>query len=159
MKPERFIRGCWMVLAACCLALLSADAHGQQADDKAKLQAAFQKGQELSKAGNHNEAIKQFQIVVDLAPAVYGADSTNMAAYLGWLAGAYKDAGQYAKAEPLYQRSLQIFEAKLGKEHPSVAQILNNLGAVYSRMGQYAKAEPLYLRAYASQPAQFFAGG
>src|SRR5262249_44433896 len=63
------------------------------------------------------------------------------------LASLYRDAGAYAKAEPLFKRALAAREKTLGPEHPDTAQSLNNLAELYLATGAYTKAEPLYQRA------------
>lgn len=63
------------------------------------------------------------------------------------LALLYKDAGEYAKAEPLYLEALALSKDLFGEKHRDYATDLDNLAALYHDMGNYAKAEELYRRA------------
>ena len=63
------------------------------------------------------------------------------------LAGLYRAAGEYAKAEPFYEQALEIYQKVHGNEHPYVATCLHDLAGLYMATGEYAKAKPFYEQA------------
>jgi CHAT domain-containing protein/tetratricopeptide (TPR) repeat protein len=136
----------WLLAAALIGCFLSAGPCRAEDNDKAALDAAFEKGEAFRKEGKYKEAATSYETALELAPRVFGADHINTSHILNKLAQMNQAMGQYAKAELLYQRSMKIREDKLGKDDPDVAQSVSNLANLYQAMGQYAKAEFLYLR-------------
>jgi CHAT domain-containing protein/tetratricopeptide (TPR) repeat protein len=118
-------------------------------DGRAEVDALYDRGEALQKAGKLKEAIKAYESLVVLAGEVFGPTHLNTAIFMNNLAGLYRDIGAYAKALPLLRRSLEIIESRRGKDHPDVANSLNHLAGLYKDMGQYAKAEPLFRRSLA----------
>eukprot|EP00752_Nemacystus_decipiens_P014758 g13139.t2 len=68
---------------------------------------------------------------------------------LSVLAGALKEQGKYAEADPIYVRVIEAMEKALGPDHPNVALCLHNRTLLLSEQGRYDEADRLYLRCIA----------
>lgn len=62
------------------------------------------------------------------------------------LAGLYRNAADYAAAEPLYLRALRIREMAFGPGSAEMIAVLDSLSYVYFGQKKFAEAEPLYTR-------------
>ena len=55
---------------------------------------------------------------------------------MGFLAGAYEEAGQLERALPLLEETLRLKKAKLGSDHPDTLVQMNNLAVAYFAAGK-----------------------
>ena len=62
------------------------------------------------------------------------------------LAGLFRDAAEYEKAEPLYARAFRIREMAFGPDSPELLGALDSLAYVYFGQKKFAEAEPVYQR-------------
>jgi CHAT domain-containing protein len=135
-----------VALAGVMLLAPAPEMPGQENQGKAELNALYQRGSALRKAGKHREAAEVFERVVALSRTVFGPGHINTANLTSQLATLYYVLNEHAKAVPLYRACLEIREAKLGKDHLHVAETLSSLGGSYRALNQHDKAEPLLQR-------------
>jgi tetratricopeptide (TPR) repeat protein len=73
-------------------------------------------------------------------------ESPQCTAALDSLAGVFRDASEYAEAEPLYVRLLRLREAVSGADSAELISTLDSLAYVYFGLLRYAEAQPVYER-------------
>ncbi len=143
-----------LVFATACL---NAFAMPLAADDRTDLEAAYSAGDKARTASDFPTAARFYERALAIAPRVWAANSSDMAVLLIDLAGAYRDSGQAAKAEPLLLRSLKIRESK-SLTDPDVAESLDALGALFLKMGRYSDAEKQFSRSLKIRESKLPAG-
>ncbi|AKB34756.1 hypothetical protein MSSAC_0166 [Methanosarcina siciliae C2J] len=88
-----------------------------------------------------------YEEILRILEAKLGPEHLYVEATLNYLAGLYRDMGNYDKALLLFQRDLEISEKLLDPQDPYLAITLNNFAGFYSQLGDYEKALPLFQRA------------
>jgi tetratricopeptide (TPR) repeat protein len=78
-----------------------------------------------------------------------GGDEAMLARLLNRAGTAFRERGEFQKAELALREALEIRERTLGAEHPHTAASLSGLALLYKVQGEYAKALPLYERSLA----------
>jgi len=112
------------------------------------LQAARQRADALSSAGNLPEAEAWAKKALDLAQQELGAAGLGTAISLNTLAHVYATEGRAAQAEPLYRRAVSIYFQTFGtfgagpntSAAATAAASHAGLGDLYYREGRYAEA-------------------
>jgi CHAT domain-containing protein/Tfp pilus assembly protein PilF len=122
----------------------AAGARGRSANPKAELAAAMQQADALSAQGDYAQAAALYELVVDLAPEVFGAQSYSTGAVIHNLANLYQELGRYREAESCYLRAMEIVDAARGKGHIDTVSTRNSLANVYTLLGRYEEAEQLH---------------
>jgi CHAT domain-containing protein/Tfp pilus assembly protein PilF len=106
----------------------------------------WNEGMRLQRQLKYDDACDRFIQMLEINRKLFGEQNLRVLQSLNWLAGAYRDAGNHAKAEPLFQQTIAIARQVVGDRHPLYAINLGNLGMEYLETGQYLKAElPLRL--------------
>jgi tetratricopeptide (TPR) repeat protein len=101
----------------------------------------FYKGQ-----GLYTLAISWGERCISIMQMRLDKNHPDVATALNELAVAYKNQGQYKKAEPLYIKALELRKL-LGEKHPTMVESLNNLAELYHILERYQEAESSYLKA------------
>lgn len=94
------------------------------------------KGNALTYSGEYNEALANFQLVLDYKIEIQ--DTLGMAGMYNNIGITYFYLGEYQKAVEIYQKAIEIYEA-LQKRY-SVANLLSNISLVYNEMDDFDKA-------------------
>ncbi|MDQ3009605.1 MAG: CHAT domain-containing protein [Acidobacteriota bacterium] len=115
--------------------------------DLAEADKLYNESVSLGGKGRFGQAIPLAERALALREKALGAEHSDTANSLNYLANLYDAKGDYAQAEPLYRRALAIREKTLGAEHPDTATSLGFLANLYKAKGDYAQAEPLSRRA------------
>lgn len=101
--------------------------------------------QETDMAGEYQKLLALAKRYVDLADALFGRTDVQYATALNEYAGAYRNLGDYVKAEKVYHQALDIMKSEHGELTSEYATILNNLSGMYRLSKQYEKAEESFL--------------
>jgi tetratricopeptide (TPR) repeat protein len=99
----------------------------------------------LVKVEDKEKARSTFHRAVDLWNTALPGDPQILPA-LEALANLYRDASQYAEAEPLLVHALRIREAATGPDGPEVIALVDSLAYVYFGMKRFTEAESCYKR-------------
>ncbi|HLJ45926.1 MAG TPA: tetratricopeptide repeat protein [Bryobacteraceae bacterium] len=83
------------------------------------------------RAGNFEEAEKQYKDNLEYRRSLFGANSIEEARGLYVLSTFYVGRKEYEKAADAGERALAVFEKTAGEESDEVAQVLNTLATVY----------------------------
>lgn len=105
------------------------------------------------RAGDLDEAVALFGIVLGIDEALLPAGHAKIVASLHNLAFVSQRAGRYDEAEAHYRRALAIRETTLPANHPEIAVNLADLGSLLAATGRAGEAEQLYERALAVREA------
>jgi tetratricopeptide (TPR) repeat protein len=116
---------CSFIAALACSVFLPGAAAAQTLSAE-EFANQFKRALDLRKQGRNVEGAALYEKILPSAEGLYGTDGVNTAAILFNLANAYRDLGQYTKADPLYLRCLQIRETNLGKEESAKRGIRTN---------------------------------
>jgi len=106
--------------------------------------ARYQRAEAAWGKGQYQAAIRDYEVVVKLAPGVFGNISKDHGALLSNLAMLYDQTAQYDKALPLHQQSVKIRNALYPKGHLELAIGYNNLGEHFRHRGKYQQAADAY---------------
>ena len=94
--------------------------------------------------GNYNEAMKFYNIALEIKEKILSKDHASTAATYNNIAGVYRAQGNYDEALKFYNMALKIFEKTLGKNHPDTATTYNSIAAVYRAQSNYNEALKFY---------------
>jgi CHAT domain-containing protein len=112
-------------------------------------------GQDVDDGGDHKTAETLFQKAIDLSGKTQGANSTDLATYLGNLANVYKAEQRFAEAEPLYLRMIAILQHNYDLSNPILDEVDVNIALFYFAWDKPDRAEPWFDRYIASRIAQW----
>lgn len=87
------------------------------------------------------EAIPVAERVVAIRERVLGAEHTEVATALIFLAALYSNISDYQHAEPVYLRALAIYEKSLAPDDPNIIAVNNIVAGMYRDKGDYTRAE------------------
>jgi tetratricopeptide (TPR) repeat protein len=118
---------------------------GERHEEVVSLVSAF--GSALKRAGQIDEALKQFERAMEMSEAKYGPDHYECATPLNNLGNALLEQGKIEEARRYFERSRDLYERERGTRHPSVGYLHANLAAIEARLNRPAAAEPLFRRA------------
>ncbi|KAH8806707.1 hypothetical protein DL96DRAFT_1764564 [Flagelloscypha sp. PMI_526] len=93
-----------------------------------------------SKLGQHQDALKLQERVLELSPRIRGVESMYTLACMSDLAATYSALGQHTYALKLGQQALDLRTSNLGEDHPHTLTSLSNLAATYSDLGDHRNA-------------------
>ena len=105
------------------------------------------RGQALSAAGKHDQALPYFLMALERAEVRYGPQSIETIPFLDALAGLFVVQENYADAGLYYERALQLQETALARFQAEMARTLDRLASLYQTTGRAREAEELYRRA------------
>ena len=103
----------------------------------------------LYSLGRFEEAIEQYERVVELREVALGEHHPDVGAAYNNLANALMQIRRLDEARDEHARSMAIWKAGLGPEHPFIGASLNNLGNVEFNLGDFEAAEVRYREALA----------
>ncbi len=140
-----------VVRAACgvlviCLFTNTASALADDGDEISKL---WNEIIQLQRAGKGRETLPLAQRMLALAERSFANKPAVLGPCIDFVAEAYEDRDELAKAEVIFKRALAMREKALGPDDPAVATSLENLGRVAENQGRLAEAETLVKRALA----------
>ncbi len=101
----------------------------------------------LYKSRKYEEAVENYNVLIDAIKQNYGTDQHNYANALSQLADCYTKMGSPEKGITLKQKSINIIKKSMGTEHIIYATNLADLGHMYLNLNEYAKAAQLYSEA------------
>ncbi len=137
------------VLALAFIATLACLAVPPAAAQRTDFTAIEKRFREFYAAGDYGSALAEARKLEAVIKARFGANHTNYAVALSYLANVYQRQGKYPEAAELHRRALAIYEKTVGRSHPDVALTLHNLATVYRSLEKYAEAAELFQRALA----------
>ena len=110
-----------------------------QAQNNSQIQEWMQNGQAASEQGNHQEAIKWFEMCKKEYEKQNNKDE-NYGFIINSLAVCHSNLNDYAKAVELGTKAMEIYRETLGEKHPYYATSLSNLANYFFYLRDYAKA-------------------
>ncbi len=94
-------------------------------------------------AGKFDDSIKQYQHVLPLQKAAFGADDDDTLDSQRGLAAAYARTDRFAEAEPLLKDVLERYRKRYGDAHSRTLDLTTGLAVTYLEQEKYAQAEAL----------------
>jgi CHAT domain-containing protein/Flp pilus assembly protein TadD len=95
------------------------------------------RGIELNQAGNHIEAIKQFNQALSLFIETLGPAHLNVANCMNNLGNSYSELGDFEQAEAFLKKALAITKNARGSNHIDLYESLNNLADMYQQVDNF----------------------
>ena len=92
-------------------------------------------------------AAKNFEMAIEGRRATEGENSVNYAMAKAMAAGAYRELGDYAKAEEYIKDAYMTIVTQQGEENVPASVILNGMGLLYKRQGKFERGVDAYERA------------
>lgn len=111
---------------------------------------ALWKAEDLLAKAEYEQALETAKTGLDtLNNKLDKARPAYVSALYSLIGSAYRDRGDYKRAEEYYLMAIETAEKNFGKDHYEVSNYSNNLGTLYRRRGEFIKAEDYLKRALA----------
>jgi CHAT domain-containing protein/tetratricopeptide (TPR) repeat protein len=119
------------------------------ANDRRQLAIANERNDEgvrLHKAAKYQEALQAAEDVEKIRKSILGENHVHYAVSVNNLAAAYREIGNFGKAQALYEKALDIEKTLLGEAHPDYARSLHQVASSYYLTRDFGKALPLFIK-------------
>jgi tetratricopeptide (TPR) repeat protein len=106
--------------------------------------AFLEKGNQLFREGNYEEAIAQYQLFIEKNPQAYQVQLS--------VADCYREKGDFDKATEIYNKIIELAQADavLGKEMAAKAEA--GIGNIYVKQNKLAEAQEYFKKSIESSP-------
>jgi tetratricopeptide (TPR) repeat protein len=141
--------------AARWLAFADALVQSRELDVARQARLAQAWGSHEVRKGDPAAALPRFAEAMTLAEEAHGPASPAIAPYAFALAEAYRDRGDWERAEESLNRVLELRKSTVGDEHPSVAEAYEGLGTLFIRRGEWKLALGAHERCLAIRERAF----
>ena len=109
-----------------------------------ELRDVFNRGFELYKKGDFDEAKSVLEDCLEKQRRVLGSDHLSTLITMNNLANNYNSQGNYGEARRLFEECLERRRRVLGDDHPDTLRTMSNLANNYNSQGNYGEAKRLY---------------
>jgi len=96
--------------------------------------------------GEHDHAVKHYEIAIMGRKETEGEDSVNYAMALAMAAGAYRELGNFEKSETYLKDAYLKIALHHGEENMAASAILNSMGMLYKKQNKLERSADAYQR-------------